>query len=253
VNKVAKVYGEPLALPENLYIPPEALLVFLEETFEGPLDLLLYLIRRRNLDIMEVSIAQVTEQYLHYISLMEDLKIELAAEYLVMAAVLAEIKSRFLLPQPAVQAEEEDLRAELVRRLKEYERFKHASQALDELPRMGRDVFAVYVDPGVPLQPQKLKPTLAELAAAAQQALARAEEFSVHAIQRQALSVGERMRAILQRLSEVSSLAFEELLDPSAGRAGIVVTFLALLELCREGWIEIFQSEPLAPLTVQLR
>ncbi len=253
MNAVAKVYGEPLALPENLYIPPEALLVFLEETFEGPLDLLLYLIRRRNLDIMEVSIAQVTEQYLEYIALMENLKIELAAEYLVMAAALAEIKSRLLLPQPAIQSEEEDPRAELVRRLKEYERFKQAALSLDELPRMGRDVFAVYVDPGVSLQPQKLKPALEELAAAAQQALAREERSCVYAVRRQALSVQERIEAILERLSEVSALAFEDLLDSHEGRAGIVVTFLALLELCREGRIEIFQSEPLAPLKVQLR
>jgi segregation and condensation protein A len=252
---VAKVYGAPLiTLPENLYIPPDALRVFLEETFEGPLDLLLYLIRRRNLDIMAISIAQVTEQYLEYIALMEGLKIELAAEYLLMAAILAEIKSRLLLPQPTAEAEEEDPRAELVRRLKEYERFKQAAAALDELPRIARDVFPVCVDPGISLRP-KAEPRigLEELAAALRQVLARAERFCVHAIEREALSVRGRMADILDRLRKASVLAFESLFDPGEGRAGIVVTFLALLELCREGLVEILQSEPLAPLRVQLR
>ncbi len=252
---IAKIHGAPvMALPENLYIPPDALRVFLEETFEGPLDLLLYLIRRRNLDIMAVSIAQVTEQYLKYIALMEELKIELAAEYLWMAAALAEIKSRLLLPQPAAEVDEEDPRAELVRRLREYERFKQAAQTLDELPRMARDVFPVCVEPGLPpklaARPQ-VSPE--ELAAALSRVLARAERFTAHAIEREALSVRARMAEVLDRLRLRPALAFESLFDPLEGRAGMVVTFLALLELCREGLVEILQSEPLAPLEVQLR
>lgn len=252
---IARVHGAPVtALPENLYIPPDALRVFLEETFEGPLDLLLYLIRRRNLDIMAVSIAQVTEQYLSYIALMEDLKIELAAEYLLMAALLAEIKSRLLLPQPAAEADEEDPRAELVRRLKEYERFKRAARTLDELPRMARDVFPVCVEPGFPPQPPA-RPQVSgeELAAVLRQVLARAEQFTIHSIEREVLSVRERMANILDRLRLRPILAFESLFDPGEGRAGMVVAFLALLELCREGLVEILQSEPLAPLKVQLR
>ncbi len=252
---IAKVHGAPvMALPENLYIPPAALRVFLEETFEGPLDLLLYLIRRRNLDIMAVSIAQVTEQYLNYIALMEDLKIELAAEYLLMAAALAEIKSRLLLPRPAAEADEEDLRAELVRRLKEYERFKQAAQALDELPRMARDVFPACVEPGLPPKlPARPQLSLEELVAALRRLLARAERFTTHSIEREALSVRERMAKVLDRLRLSPALAFESLFDPLEGRAGAVVTFLALLELCRQGLVEILQSEPLAPLKVQLR
>ncbi len=252
---IAKVYGTPVTqLPENLYIPKEALQVFLEETFEGPLDLLLYLIRRRNLDIMAVSVAQVTEQYLEYIALMEELKIELAAEYLLMAALLAEIKSRLLLPQPTSEVKEEDPRAELVRRLKEYERFRQAAQALDELPRMGYDVFPVCVASGLP--PQALsrpKVGLTELVAALRQVLTRAEQLATHSITREALSVRERMANILDRLRNVSILAFESLLKPGESRAGVVVTFLALLELCREGLVDLFQSEPLAPLKVQRR
>lgn len=251
---IARVHGAPVtALPENLYIPPDALRVFLEETFEGPLDLLLYLIRRRNLDIMAVSIARVTEQYLEYIALMKDLKIELAAEYLLMAALLAEIKSRLLLPQPAAETGEEDPRTELVRRLKEYERFKQAAQTLDELPRMGRDVFPVCVELGLPQPPARPQVSLEELAAALRQVLARAGQFTAHSIEREALSVRERMATILDRLRFQSTLAFESLFDPCEGRAGMVVTFLALLELCREGWVEILQSEPLAPIEVQLR
>ncbi|GAB6067094.1 ScpA family protein [Methylothermus subterraneus] len=254
VAPIAKVYGAPVtSLPENLYIPPDALRVFLEETFEGPLDLLLYLIRRRNLDIMEVSIAQVTEQYLEYIALMQELKLELAAEYLWMAAALAEIKSRLLLPQPTSEAEEEeDPRAELVRRLKEYERFKRAALALDERPRMERDVFPVWVDLTLPQGQAYPQVDVADLAAALRQVLARSE-LCVHAIAREALSVRERMSAVLDRLRGASVLAFASLFDPGEGRAGIVVTFLALLELCREGLVEILQSEPLAPLQVKLR
>ncbi len=253
---IATVHGSPLTdLPENLYIPPEALRVILEETFEGPMDLLLYLIRRRNLDIMAVSIAQVTEQYLDYISLMEGMKIELAAEYLLMAALLAEIKSRLLLPRPAsCEAEEEDPRAELVRRLKEYEKMKRAASALDGLPRMGRDSFPACPDLDLPPRPKVLPQiTVEELAAAFRKALTRAERIKSHPVAREALSVRERMSRILDRLGEGDVVAFENLFELREGRAGVVVTFLALLELCKEGLVEVLQAGPLMPLRIQAR
>ncbi len=253
---VATVHGTPLTdLPENLYIPPEALQVILEETFEGPMDLLLYLIRRRNLDIMAVSIAQVTEQYLEYISLMEGLKIELAAEYLLMAALLAEIKSRLLLPRPeSSEGEEDDPRAELVRRLKDYEKIKQASLELDRLPRVGRDSFQVCPGLDLPPRPKALPHiTVDELAAAFRKVLTRAERIKTHHIARESLSVRERMSRILQLLGEEGVVAFEYLFDHSEGRAGVVVTFLALLELCKEGLVEILQSESLMPLKIQAR
>ncbi|XSG84486.1 MAG: segregation and condensation protein A [Methylohalobius sp. ZOD2] len=253
---LATVRGEPVTdLPENLYIPPDALRVFLEETFEGPLDLLLYLIRRRNLDIMTVSISQVIEQYLEYIALMEELKIELAAEYLLMAALLAEIKSRLLLPrQESDETEEEDPRAELVRRLKEYEKFQQAARDLDELPRMARDIHPVNVEPNLPPRPPSYPPvSLEDLTEAFHRVLVRAEQLKSHTIEREALSVRERMGGVLDRLRADRELGFENLFDPAEGRAGMVVTFLALLELCREGLVEILQGEPLAPLTVKTR
>ncbi len=252
---VAKVQGAPLhEFPENLYIPPDALRVILEETFEGPLDLLLYLIRRRNLDIMAVSVTEVTEQYLGYIAVMERLRIELAAEYLLMAALLAEIKSRLLLPKPVAEEEEEDPRAQLVRRLKEYERIKRAAVELDDLPRLGRDLFPVLLAADLPPRTPKLpKVTLDQLADAFRQVLMRAERGRSHAVPREALSVRERMVRLLELLEGGKRLAFELLFDPAEGRAGLVVTFLALLELCREGRIEVSQREPLAPIQVQLR
>jgi len=252
---VAKIRGAPLhEFPENLYIPPDALRVVLEETFEGPLDLLLYLIRRRNLDIMAVSVTEVTAQYLGYIAVMERLRIELAAEYLLMAALLAEIKSRLLLPKPAEEEEEEDPRAQLVRRLKEYERIKRAAVELDGLPRLGRDLFPVLLTADLPPRPPNLpKVTLDQLADAFRQVLMRAERGRSHAVPREALSVRERMVRLLESLECGRPVAFERLFDPAEGRAGLVVTFLALLELCREGRIEVLQREPLAPIQVQLR
>lgn len=252
---IARLHGVPFTeLPDNLYIPPDALQVILEETFEGPLDLLLYLIRRRNLDIMAVSIAQVTEQYLQYIALMEELKIELAAEYLLMAALLAEIKSRMLLPKPKEsETEEEDPRAELVRRLKEYQCFKEAAIELDAQPRVLRDLFPVLVDPDLPRSPPKLpQVTLQALAEAFRQVLSRAEQLRHHTIAREQLSVRERMSRVLDRLQAGKPLAFEAFFSDREGRAGAVVTFLALLELCKEGMIEILQAEPLASLRIQL-
>lgn len=250
---IAKVYGASVvALPENLYIPPDALTVFLEETFEGPLDLLLYLIKRRNLDIMAISVYKVTEQYLAYIALMETLKIELAAEYLVMAATLAEIKSRLLLPQPEAEVQEEDPRAELARRLKEYEQFKQAALLLDQMPRAGRDIFPVVVEPDLPFRSlPRPKLSLAELTAAARRLLVQAERFAIHIVARETLSVRERMVDILDRLRRKPQLSFTSLFDPAEGRAGAVVTFLALLELCRQGLVEVHQREPLGFLEVQ--
>ena len=251
-----RVHGTPVALPENLYIPPDALRVILEETFEGPLDLLLYLIRRQNLDIMAVSITRVTEQYLRYIDLMERLRIELAAEYLLMAAWLAEIKSRMLLPKPAAEgeAEEEDPRAELVRRLREYERIKEAARELEGLPRVGRELFPAVLAADLPPRPPALPQiTVEQLAAAFRQVLERAETLQSHTVAAETLSVRERMSQVLARLRQGVAVALESLFDRCEGRAGLVVTFLALLELCKEGLVEVVQEEPLAPIRVQAR
>lgn len=248
---VATVRGEPFAeLPRDLYIPPDALEVFLE-TFEGPLDLLLYLIRRQNLDILDIPIAEITRQYMSYVDLMKDLRLELAAEYLVMAAMLAEIKSRMLLPRPAAvdDDEEHDPRAELVRRLREYEQFKEAGQELDTLPRIARDVFPVSAAaPTVQVESRAPQVDLAELLAAFAEVLERAQMFSHHQIQREALSVRERMSDTLARLDGERFLALTDLLRAEEGRAGVVVTFLAILELLKAALVELVQAEPFAPL-----
>lgn len=250
----AIVQGAPLmALPQDLYIPPDALEVFLD-SFEGPLDLLLYLIRRQNLDILEIPIADITDQYIEYVELMKELRLELAAEYLVMAAMLAEIKSRMLLPRPAEAEEEEDPRAELVRRLQEYERFKRAAVELDELPRLERDVFAVQaeVPPG---HVRRLPPEvdLREVLLALRGVLARADLFTSHRVEREALSVRERMSLVLERVQAGGFVSFAHLFDLREGRAGVVVTFLALLELIKAASIELVQAEPFAPIHVRLR
>ncbi len=250
----AIVQGAPLmALPQDLYIPPDALEVFLD-SFEGPLDLLLYLIRRQNLDILEIPIADITDQYIEYVELMKELRLELAAEYLVMAAMLAEIKSRMLLPRPAEAEEEEDPRAELVRRLQEYERFKRAAVELDELPRLERDVFAVQaeVPPG---HVRRLPPEvdLREVLLALRGVLARADLFTSHRVEREALSVRERMSLVLERVQAGGFVPFAHLFDLREGRAGVVVTFLALLELIKAASIELVQAEPFAPIHVRLR
>jgi segregation and condensation protein A len=249
----AIVQGAPLmTLPQDLYIPPDALEVFLD-SFEGPLDLLLYLIRRQNLDILDIPIADITEQYIEYVELMKEMRLELAAEYLVMAAMLAEIKSRMLLPRPAAAEEEEDPRAELVRRLQEYERFKRAAVELDELPRLERDVFAVQaeVPPG---HVRRLPPEvdLREVLLALRGVLARADLFTSHRVEREALSVRERMSLVLERVQSGGFLPFAHLFDLSEGRAGVVVTLLAILELIKAASIELVQAEPFAPIHVRL-
>jgi segregation and condensation protein A len=250
----AVVEGEPvIQMPRDLYIPPEALTVFLE-AFEGPLDLLLYLIRRQNLDILDIPIAEITRQYLRYIDLMRELQLELAGEYLLMAATLAEIKSRMLLPRPQGESGDEghDPRAELVRRLQEYERFKQAAVDVDALPRADRDTFPAAVDPGeqrvVRLLPEV---TLQEMLVALKDVFARADMFAHHHVARERLSVRQRMSEVLGALRDQSFAEFTQLFRPEEGRMGVTVTFSAILELLREGLIEIVQAEPYAPIHVR--
>jgi segregation and condensation protein A len=247
---LALVRGEPmLEIPQDLYIPPDALEVILE-AFEGPLDLLLYLIRRQNLDILDIPIAEITRQYVDYIEMMHELSLELAAEYLVMAAILAEIKSRLLLPRPPLdEGIEADPRAELVRRLQEYERFKKAAEDIDTMPRLDRDlaVASAFVsDRNVIRLPPPVD--LREILLALKDVLKRAELYGRHAIQREALSVRHRMGEVLKRLADGGFHRFETLFDASEGRLGIIVTFLALLELAKEHLIEIMQEVSLAPI-----
>ena len=249
----AVVNGEPLSqLPRDLYIPPQALEVFLE-AFEGPLDLLLYLIRRQNLDILDIPLAEITRQYMQYIELMQDLQLELAGEYLVMAATLAEIKSRMLLPRPQLTDDGElDPRAELVRRLQEYERFKRAAESIDQLPRLERDVWSA----SAPLKERVVvrqlpQLTLQEMLVAFKDVVVRAQMFAHHHVQRERLSVGERMSDILASLGQSGFLPFMALFRPEEGRMGVTVTFVAILELMREGLIDIVQTEAYAPLHVR--
>jgi len=252
MSAVARIYGEPvIELPTDLYIPPDALEIVLE-AFEGPLDLLLYLIRKENLDILDIPMAPLTRQYLEYVEIMRKKNLELAAEYLVMAAMLMEIKSRLLLPKPAAVAIEEDPRAELVRRLLEYERMKRAAQALDELPQVGRDIAAVsvWIEKEVALRLPDIHPQ--DLAEAWRALLHRARLSRHHHISREELSVREHMSGILRALRERRVLEFGELFQPERGVAVLVVTFLALLELARELLVEITQSECFAPIYVKL-
>ena len=249
----AVVDGEPLTtLPQDLYIPPYALQVFLE-AFEGPLDLLLYLIRRQNIDILDIPIAEITKQYVQYIELMKEMQLELAGEYLLMAAMLAEIKSRMLLPRPEVAEEEEDdPRAELVRRLQEYERFKKAAEDISELPRLERDVFVANADAPERKVTAKLPDvTMKELLLAFHDVLKRAEMFSNLHMQREPLSVRQRMSEILTRIKANAFTGFGDLFDPEEGRMGVAVTFIALLELLRESVIEVVQADAYAPLHVR--
>jgi segregation and condensation protein A len=247
---LAVVRGEPvLEIPQDLYIPPDALEVILE-AFEGPLDLLLYLIRRQNLDILDIPIAEITRQYVDYIEMMHELKLELAAEYLVMAAILAEIKSRLLLPRPPMEEGlEADPRAELIRRLQEYERFKKAAEDIEAMPRLDRDfsVASAFVsDRNVIRLPPPVE--LRELLLALKDVIKRADLHGHHNIQREALSVRHRMGEVLRRLGDGEFHRFESLFDSSEGRLGVVVTFLALLELAKEHLIEIMQEIALAPI-----
>ncbi len=250
----AVVEGQPiLEMPRDLYIPPQALEVFLE-AFEGPLDMLLYLIRRQNLDILDIPIAEITRQYMRYIELMQVLQLELAGEYLLMAATLAEVKSRMLLPRPQsdAAAEESDPRAELVRRLQEYERFKRAAESIDRMPRLERDTWqatAELVDRKVVRLPPQV--TLQEMLLAFQEVLTRSDMFAHHHVQREPLSVRQRMTDVLAVLAGGEFVEFVRLFRAEEGRRGVTVTFVAILELLREGLVDIVQAEPYAPLHVR--
>jgi segregation and condensation protein A len=250
---LALVLGQPvLQMPQDLYIPPDALEVILE-SFEGPLDLLLYLIRRQNLDILDIPVAEITRQYVEYIEVLQDLRFELAADYLVMAAMLAEIKSRMLLPRPPhEEGLEADPRAELVRRLQEYERFKKAAEDLDALERLDRDTSAATAfvpDRAVLRVPPPVE--LREMLLALREVLKRAELFTQHAIRREALSVRQRMGEVLGRLGDGRFHPFASLFPVEEGKLGVVVTFLAILELAKEQLLEVVQEGPLAPIYVK--
>jgi segregation and condensation protein A len=248
----AIVRGEPITTPpEDLYIPPQALEVFLE-TFEGPLDLLLYLIKRQNLDILDIPIAEITKQYMEYVELMRKIKLDLAAEYLLMAAMLAEIKSRMLLPRHEDTEDEEDPRAELVRRLQEYERFKQAATDIEELPRHEKDFWLSDVEP---VRHQKEKPLpdveLTEILLAFQDVLKRIDMHTSHQIQKESLSMRERMSNILGVLQRDKFLDFHLLFTPEEGKLGVVVTLMAILELLKASLIDIVQAEPYATIYLQ--
>jgi len=252
---LAFINGEALIeKPEDLFIPPDALEVILE-TFEGPLDLLLYLIRKQRFDITTLPIAAVTKQYMEYVDTMIALRLELASEYLLMAAILAEIKSRLLLPKRSDDNDEEDdPRAELIRRLKEYEVVKQAAEDLDGQPRIGRDVFAIRVDTSEHVAPIRVEPdvSLAEIVLAFSAAMKRAQAFEHHTIEREALSTRERMSFILSTLNNVEFMPLEALFTLDEGRAGVVVSFLAILELVKEQLILCIQSGPHARIHVKL-
>ncbi len=251
----ARVSGKTVVdMPNDLYIPPDALAVFLE-AFEGPLDLLLYLIRRQNMDILDIDVSEITRQYMDYIGAVDSMRFELAAEYLVMAATLAEIKSRMLLPRQHTEDEEEvDPRAELIRRLQQYERFKQAAEDIDRLPRQERDSFAASA--ALPtLHSAQTQPDvdLREMLLALRGVLARAELFTSHHVERERLSTRERLSAILAALTDDQFVTFQSLFTPEEGKLGVVVSFLATLELVKEQLIEVVQGEVLGPIHVRAR
>lgn len=252
---LALVYGEAVIdVPQDLYIPPDALEVILE-AFEGPLDLLLYLIRKQNIDILDIPVAEITKQYMTYVELMKSARLELAAEYLLMAAMLAEIKSRMLLPRlNTADEEEEDPRAELIRRLQEYEQIKEAAEKLDEIPRLDRDIKAIQLI-APEAKAKKLLPevTLQELLLTVSDVLKRAELFEQHQVSREILSTRERMTAILEKLAGKGFVPFIQLFQPEEGKLGIVVSFMAILELVKESLVDIIQNEPFAPIHIKAK
>ncbi len=253
--QLALVYGQAFTqMPQDLYIPPDALEVFLE-AFEGPLDLLLYLIRKQNIDILDIPVAEITRQYMGYVELMKSVRLELAAEYLVMAAMLAEIKSRMLLPRSAVvEDEEHDPRAELIRRLQEYERFKAAAEGIDTLKRVGRDLYVPKLD-APQAKVRKLLPevSLEELLMSMADVLRRSDMFESHQVSREALSTRERMSQVLERLRGGGFVPFVELFGAEEGKLGVVVTFMAILELVKEQLIELVQNDAFAAIHVRAR
>lgn len=252
---LALVYGEAvIEVPQDLYIPPDALEVILE-AFEGPLDLLLYLIRKQNIDILDIPVAEITRQYMSYVELMKSARLELAAEYLLMAAMLAEIKSRMLLPKlHSAEEEEEDPRAELIRRLQEYEQIKVAAEGLDEIPRLDRDIKEIQLA-APEAKARKLLPevTLQELLLTVSEVLKRAEMFEQHQVSREVLSTRERMTTILEKIAGKGFVPFIQLFQVEEGKLGIVVTFMAILELVKESLIDIIQNEPFAPIHVKAK
>ncbi|MBN2689046.1 MAG: segregation/condensation protein A [Gammaproteobacteria bacterium] len=243
-DSIGLLKGEPItSLPQDLYIPPDALEVFLE-AFQGPLDLLLYLIKKQNLDILDIPIAEITAQYMSYVEIMKELKLELAAEYLVMAGMLAEIKSRMLLPRPKSEDDEDDPRAELIRRLQEYERFKEAAENLDSLPRMERDNFeAAVVIPELNTVKSEPEVDLQDLWFIFQELLERAKMFTHHRVEREMISTRDKMVLILNALQESNFVSFPDLFNIKEGRLGIIVTFSALLELLKQSMIELVQTK----------
>ena len=249
---LATVQGkEVTSLPEDLYVPPNSLKIFLD-TFAGPLDLLLYLIRKQNLDVLDIDVAKITEQYISYIDLMESFEIELAGDYLVMAAYLAELKSRMLLPRPKENEEEEDPRAELMRRLQEYQRFKEAAAKIDLLPRLNRDFYLA----GAKLPEfEALTPIaelpMEELTFALAEVMRRVDQSKAHLINFEQLSTRERMTEILERMRNERFIEFYSLFSSEEGRMGVVVTFLAVLELLKDSLIEIVQSEEFGPIHIR--
>ena len=252
----AIVRGEAVTvLPKDLYIPPEALEVFLD-TFEGPLDLLLYLIKRQNIDILEINVFEITKQYISYVELMDSMQFELAAEYLVMAAMLAEIKSRMLLPrsEEALEDDGEDPRAALIRRLQQYERFKAAAQDIEELPRLGRNVYQASAEPPE-IEKQRPEPEveMKELLVCLAEVLKRADMYASHQVEREQLSTRERMSQVLSKLQGKQFIPFVSLFVVDEGRLGVVVTFLAIMELIKEQLVEIVQTENFGPIHVKAR
>lgn len=252
---LALVYGEAvLEIPQDLYIPPDALEVILE-AFEGPLDLLLYLIRKQNIDILDIPVAEITRQYMSYVELMKTVRLELAAEYLLMAAMLAEIKSRMLLPRKtSIDETEEDPRAELIRRLQEYEQIKIAAEKLDEIPRVDRDIKPIQLI-AAEAKANKLLPevSLQELLSAVSDVLKRAELFEQHQVTRETLSIRERMTAILAKIAGKGFVPFIQLFQAEEGKLGVVVTFMAILELVKESLLDLIQNEPFAPIHVKAK
>lgn len=251
----ALVYGQAVTeMPLDLYIPPDALEVFLE-AFEGPLDLLLYLIRKQNIDVLDIPVAEITRQYMGYVELMQSVRLELAAEYLVMAAMLAEIKSRMLLPRSSeIEAEEDDPRAELIRRLQEYERYKAAAEGIDGLSRVGRDLTVPRLD-APEARARKLLPevSLEEVLLSMAEVLRRADMFESHQVTREVLSTRERMSDVLERLKGGAFVPFVSLFSAEEGKLGVVVTFMAVLELIKESLVELVQNEAFGPIHVRAR
>ena len=248
---LATVKGKETSLPEDLYVPPNALEILLD-SFAGPLDFLLYLIKKQNLDILDINVAKITEQYTSYIELMDAMQVELAGDYLVMAAYLAELKSRMLLPRPIEQTEEEDPRAELIKRLQEYQRYKEAAERIDKIPRIDREIFAANAKlPEFTTKAPLIDVPLEDLTIALAEVLRRAEQSHAHLINFEELSTRERMTQILERMRTESFIEFTSLFNPKEGKIGVVVTFLAILELLKDSLIEIVQSEEFGSIHIK--